>query len=86
MRAGARDFAGAEARPTRRRVLRIIAAVAGLPLMIMVATADLPPLPGTVAWRTQEEPGRCYRGSVDPSLILTADRAGVNCPQEQGHG
>src|SRR5712691_7038807 len=41
-RTGMRDFGGAEARPTRRRVLRIVAAVAGLPLMIAGVRATAP--------------------------------------------
>ena len=41
-RAGARDFDRAEARPTRRRVLRIVAAAAGLPLMIAGVRATAP--------------------------------------------
>jgi thiamine biosynthesis lipoprotein len=40
--AGARDFGGAEPRPTRRRVLRIVAAAAGLPLMIAGVRATAP--------------------------------------------
>src|SRR5882672_2063709 len=40
--AGAPDFGGAEARPTRRRVLRIVAAFAGLPLMIAGMRATAP--------------------------------------------
>ena len=40
--AGARDFDHAEARPTRRRVLRIVAAAAGLPLMIAGVRATAP--------------------------------------------
>jgi hypothetical protein len=41
-RAGTADFGGAEARPTRRRVLRIVAAAAGLPLMIAAVRATAP--------------------------------------------
>src|SRR5882672_10062002 len=40
--AGASDFGGAGARPTRRRVLRIVAAFAGLPLMIAGVRATAP--------------------------------------------
>src|ERR1700730_9475824 len=40
--AGTRDFHRAEARPTRRRVLRIVAAAAGLPLMIAGVRATAP--------------------------------------------
>src|SRR6266566_4786492 len=39
---GRRDFGGAEARPTRRRVLRIVAAAAGFPLMIAGVRATAP--------------------------------------------
>jgi len=41
-RAGAADFGSTEARPTRRRVLRIAAAFAGLPLMIAGVRATAP--------------------------------------------
>jgi thiamine biosynthesis lipoprotein len=41
-RAGTVDFGGAEPRPTRRRVLRIVAAFAGLPLMIAGVRATAP--------------------------------------------
>jgi FAD:protein FMN transferase len=41
-RAGMRDFGCAEVRPTRRRVLRIVAAAAGLPLMIAGVRATAP--------------------------------------------
>src|SRR5258707_13351670 len=41
-RAGTAGFGGAEARPTRRRVLRIVAAFAGLPLMIAGVRATAP--------------------------------------------
>ena len=41
-RADTRDLGGADARPTRRRVLRIVAAVAGLPLMIAGVRATAP--------------------------------------------
>src|SRR5712691_4394314 len=41
-RAGAAGFGGTEARPTRRRVLRIAAAFAGLPLMIAGVRATAP--------------------------------------------
>jgi thiamine biosynthesis lipoprotein len=41
-RAGAPDFGRAETFPTRRRVLRIVAAVAGLPLMIAGVRATAP--------------------------------------------
>ena len=41
-RAGTADFGGAEARPTRRRVLRMVAAAAGLPLMIAGVRATAP--------------------------------------------
>src|SRR6267142_3320429 len=40
--AGAADFGSPEARPTRRRVLRIAAAFAGLPLMIAGVRATAP--------------------------------------------
>src|SRR5258705_7735600 len=39
---GARDFARVETFPTRRRVLRIVAAAAGLPLMIAGVRATAP--------------------------------------------
>src|SRR6266566_7324427 len=39
---GMRDFGGAEARPTRRRFLRVVAAFAGLPLMIAGVRATAP--------------------------------------------
>src|SRR5436305_9050694 len=42
VRAGAPDLAGAEARPTRRRFLRIVAVAAGLPLMIAGVRATAP--------------------------------------------
>src|SRR5258705_5214246 len=41
-RPSARDFGGAETFPTRRRVLRIVAAAAGLPLMIAGVRATAP--------------------------------------------
>src|SRR5258707_3435126 len=41
-RAGRRDFRGAETFPTRRRVLRVVAAMAGLPLMIAGVRATAP--------------------------------------------
>jgi thiamine biosynthesis lipoprotein len=40
--AGTADFGGADPRPTRRRVLRIVAAFAGLPLMIAGVRATAP--------------------------------------------
>ena len=40
--AGTRNAARAEGRPTRRRVLRVMAAVAGLPLMIAAVRAIAP--------------------------------------------
>src|SRR5260370_33096539 len=42
VRAGTAGFGGAEARPTRRRVLRIAAAFAGLPLLIAGVRAPAP--------------------------------------------
>src|ERR1700704_2957133 len=42
VRAGTAGFGGAGARPTRRRVLRIVAALAGLPLMIAGVHATAP--------------------------------------------
>ena len=41
-RAGTAGFGGAEARPTRRRALRIVAALVGLPLMIAGVRATAP--------------------------------------------
>src|SRR4030081_1985688 len=41
-RAGPASFGGAEACPTRRRALRIVAALAGLPLMITGVRATAP--------------------------------------------
>src|SRR5216683_1876496 len=41
-RTGRRDFRGAETFPTRRRVLRVVAAMAGLPLMIAGVRATAP--------------------------------------------
>src|SRR5258707_11690627 len=41
-RAGRRDFRGAETFPTRRRALRVVAAFAGLPLMIAGVRATAP--------------------------------------------